>query len=176
MDNKTNTSAQSRIKRWILSVLLIVTAPLWVTLVALLLFHALLKVVVLHTLAWTLWIGRARRRALFVYSDSPNWKAYVETRILPQLPRNTIVLNWSQRALWSRKDLSVRLFHGFAGDREFNPIGLVFERFRLVGEYRFWRPFRDAKHGNPVPLQVIERQFLQHATGTATDGVISLRD
>jgi hypothetical protein len=175
MGRKTNISAQSRIKQWILSVLLVVTAPLWITLFALLLLLALLKGIVLYALVWSWWIGWARRRVLFVYSDSPNWKAYIEASILPQLPRNTVVLNWSQRALWSRSDLSVRLFHGFAGDREFNPIGLVFERFRLVGEYRFWRPFRDAKHGNLVPLQVIERQFLEHANGAATNGVISLK-
>jgi hypothetical protein len=167
---------QPIIRRWLFLAVIALTAPLWIPLLAGLLIVALLKTAVLYVLVWTWWIGRARRRVLFVYSDSPNWKEYVEARIVPALPPKTVILNWSRRASWSRRDLSVRLFREFAGDREFNPIGLVFERFRLVGKYRFWQPFRDAKHGNPVPLQVLERQFLQHANGAATDGAISLKD
>ncbi len=156
--------------------IVVLTAPLWLTYVAGVFLLLWLGVVVLYALAWVWWIGWARRRVLFVYSDSPNWKEYVEARILPSLPANSVVLNWSRRASWSRVSLSVILFDGFAGEREFNPIGLVFERFHVVGRYRFWQPFRDAKHGHPVPLQVMEQQFLQHAAGLATDRVISLKD
>ena len=169
-------SSPSRLHRALVGAIVVLSAPLWLTFVAGVLLLQWLQVVVLYSLAWAWWIGWDRRRVLFVYSDSPNWKEYVEARILPNLPANTVVLNWSRRASWPRVDPSVILFNGFAGEREFNPIGLVFERFHVVGEYRFWQPFRDAKHGRSVPLQVMERQFLQHATGALPDGVISLRD
>jgi hypothetical protein len=41
-------------------------------------------------------------------------------------------------------------------------IGLVFERFSVVKRYRFWQAFRDAKHGRPQALQLVERRFLEH--------------
>jgi len=125
----------------------------------------LVQVAVLYALVWSCWIGRAQRRVLFVYSDSPNWKEHVEAHILPKLPANTVVLNWSHRGQWARFSVSVMLFRYFAGKKEFNPIGLVFERFNVVERYRFWQPFHDAKHGCPEALQLVEAQFLGHAAG-----------
>jgi hypothetical protein len=122
-----------------------------------------LKLMLLYLLVWTIWLGTAQRRVLFVYSDSPNWKTYAETRILPRLPENAVVLNWSHRARWPRLSLPVMLFRAFAGDREFNPIGLVFERWRRVEDYRFWQPLRDAKHGHTGALEFVEAAFLRHA-------------
>ena len=115
----------------------------------------LFQFVALYALVWTWWIGRARRRVLFVYSDSPNWKEHIESNILPKLPPNTVVLNWSHRRSWPKFNLSVILFRCFAGEREFNPIALVFERFDLVERYRFWQPFRDA-------LQMLEARLFKH--------------
>ena len=142
---------------------MVVTAPIWIGLVALALIARSLRRAMLYALAWGWWIGRARRRVLFVYSDSPNWKAHVETSILPRLPANAVVLNWSHRATWPALDPSAMLFRGFAGERELNPIGLVFERFAVVARYRFWQPFRDARHGRVEPLHSLERLFLEHA-------------
>ena len=34
-----------------------------------------------------------------------------------------------------------------------------------VKRYRFWRAFREAKHGRPDALRLIEREFLERATG-----------
>lgn len=143
----------------------ILTAPLWIAGVVIVLLARLFQIVVLYTLVWAWWIGRGPRRVLFVYSDSPNWKEYIEGNILPKLPANTVVLNWSHRLSWRRSNVSVMLFRCFAGRREFNPIGLVFERFDIVERYRFWRPFRDAKHGCSEALQVLETRFLKHAVG-----------
>jgi hypothetical protein len=102
---------------------------------------------------------------LFVYSDSPNWKEHVEENILPRLPENSVVLNWSHRSSWKKSNASVILFRCFAGTEEFNPIGLVFDRFSAVKRYRLWQAFRDAKHGHPDALKLVERRFLEHAAG-----------
>jgi hypothetical protein len=138
---------------------------LWVAVVVIVLLARLFQVMVLYALVWTWWIGWAPRRALFVYSDSPHWKEYVESNILPKLPTNAVVLNWSHRLTWPRLNLSVILFRCFSGEREFNPIGLVFERFVVVDRYRFWQPFRDAKDGRSEALQALETRFLKHAAG-----------
>ena len=143
----------------------VLTAPWWLAWLAVAVLARLIHVVVLYGLLWAWWIGWARQRVLFVYSDSPHWKKYIEANILPNLPANTVVLNWSERASWPKFSLSVRLFRCFAGEREFNPIGLVFERFDVVERYRFWQPFRDMKHGRSEALHLLETQFLKHAAG-----------
>lgn len=51
------------------------------------------------------------------------------------------------------------MFRTFAGAQEFNPIALVFERFSFVERFRFWRPFRDAKHGDDSALRRIESEL-----------------
>jgi hypothetical protein len=153
------------VRQAFLLAVVVLTAPLWLAVLFVMVLGRFVQVVALYAFVWFWWIGWGRRRVLFVYSDSPNWKEYVEANILPKLPANTVVLNWSNRARWPKFSLPVMLFGCFAGEREFNPIGLVFERFEVVERYRFWQPFRDAKHGHPEALRLVETQFLHHAAG-----------
>ena len=147
--------------KWLLTIvaiaLLVVAAPLLLTVVV---AHAV-WIGALYLAVWIWWIGRATRRVLFVYSDSPNWKEYIEQQILPRLPQNAVVLNWSRRKQWPRFSLAVLLFRAFAGGREFNPIALVFTRFGFVERFRFWQPFRDAKHGKDEPLKMLEAALFE---------------
>ncbi len=136
--------------------------PLWFTVLVLVLVLFTLETVALYVLVWLWWIGPRQRRTLFVYSDSPIWKEYLERTIIPRLPSHSVVLNWSRRRQWGRLSLSSLLFRRFAGNYEFNPIALVFERFRLAKAYRFWQPFRDLKHGNPGALRNLEEEFWRH--------------
>jgi hypothetical protein len=159
------TRPVSKAQRLLLLAVVVLTSPLWLTAAAVVGIGRLIQVAVLYALVWMWWIGRARRRVVFVYSDSPHWKRHVETVILPKLPANAVVLNWSNRSRWETFSLPVMLFRCFAGSREFNPIGLVFERFNAVDRYRFWQPFRDAKHGQLESLQRLEAEFLRHAAG-----------
>ena len=151
-----------------LLVVVLLTAPLWLVALLAIVVGRSVQVVGLYMLVWLWWIGRARRRVLFVYSDSPHWKEYVESNIVPKLPPNTVVLNWSNRAQWPKFSLPVLLFRCFAGEREFNPIGLVFDRFDVVEPYRFWQPFRDAKHGRSEPLQLLETRIVKHVAEHVT--------
>jgi hypothetical protein len=60
--------------------------------------------------------GRAGRFVLFVYSDSPNWKAYVESNLLPRVEEHAVTLNWSRRREWERTHpLEARVFRRWAG-------------------------------------------------------------
>ena len=164
-----NTTARdrqvSKARRAFLVAVVVLTAPLWLAALFVVVIGRLVQVLSLYAFVWLWWIGWARRRVLFVYSDSPNWKEYVEANILPKLPANTVVLNWSNRAQWPRFSVPAMLFRCFAGEREFNPIGLVFERFDIVDRYRFWQAFRDSKHGHSETLRLVETKFLHHVTG-----------
>lgn len=146
---------------WLLAILaialLVVAAPLWLSIVV----AYAVWIGALYLVVWIWWIGRASRRVLFVYSDSPNWKEHIEQRFLPRLPHDAVVLNWSRRTQWPRFSLAVLLFRAFAGDREFNPIALVFTRFRFVERFRFWQPFRDAKHGKNESLSMLETTLFE---------------
>jgi hypothetical protein len=155
----------SQLSRAFLFLLLVITAPLWLALVVVAFLVLAARAVAFYLIVWFWWIGHDRRRTLFVYSDSPNWKEYVERNILPRLPETSVVLNWSHRAQWPRLSVPVLLFRTFAGSREFNPIGLVFERFGLVARYRFWLPFRDLKRGRPEALRMLEKRFFAHVAG-----------
>jgi hypothetical protein len=149
------------IPKWLLPIiaiaLLVVAAPLVLSVV----MAYAVWIGALYLVVWSWWIGRAPRRVLFVYSDSPNWKEHIEQRILPRLPQNAVVLNWSRRAQWPRFSLAVLLFRAFSGDREFNPIALVFARFEFVERFRFWQPFRDAKHDKDESLNMLEAALFE---------------
>ena len=112
--------------------------PLWFTVLVLVLVLFTLETVALYVLVWLM---------------------------IPRLPSHSVVLNWSRRRQWGRLSLSSLLFRRFAGNYEFNPIALVFERFRLAKAYRFWQPFRDLKHGNPAALRNLEEEFWRHLAG-----------
>lgn len=113
--------------------------------------------VLLHILAWLVWNPRGIE-FLYVYSNSPNWQEYIERNILPRLPPRAILLNWSERKQW-KFSLATMMFWHFGGSREFNPMALIFRPFRWVKKYRFFKAFKDFKHGNSESLQKMEAEF-----------------
>jgi hypothetical protein len=140
--------------RVLLALVVVVCSPLLLPLLVVYGLYALL----LHVSLWLLW-SPAGRRVLFVYSNSPVWQSYIEDNILPRLPRGSVVLNWSERRRWRWWSLSVAVFHFFGGSRDFNPLAVVVRPLRWGRAFRFWRAFRDAKHGDRDALQLVERQF-----------------
>ena len=143
--------------RVLLALVVLVASPL----VLLLLVTYGLYAVLLHVLLWLLW-SPTGKRVLFVYSNSPLWQSYIEETILPRLPRGSVVLNWSERRRWRWWSLSAAVFHFFGGSREFNPLAVVIRPLRWGRAFRFWRAFRDAKHGNRDALQLVETQFFAY--------------
>jgi hypothetical protein len=136
------------------------------------LFLPVILVYVAGYLVWLLvwgailrvWFWRAHaargRRVLFVYSASPNWQAYVEEHILPRIGERAVLLNWSERRLWSSTSpWEARFFRRFAGDREFNPLALVFCARGRVRSVRFHQAFLDFKHGEDSALRAAEEEL-----------------
>jgi len=123
-----------------------------------LLVQALLSVT-LYIAIWTLWCVRGRD-VLFITSESPVWGPYLADNVLPRLGARAVVLNWSERTKW-RFSLARTAFYHFGGQREFNPMAVVFRPFRRARIFRFWGPFRDWKHGDPRALREVERDFLE---------------
>ena len=131
-------------------------SPLWVPV----LFLQLLYTAALYTAAWLAWCTRGRD-VLVVYSESPIWRDRIERELLPKLEGRAVVLNWSERRHWlERLRLSSLVFRHFGGSREFNPLAVVFQPFRLARTFRFWRPYKDFKHGKAESVERMEQELL----------------
>lgn len=142
---------------WWLIALLVVLSPLLLALLLVAAVAQLLATVSLHLAVWLCWLPR-RRNILFVYSDSPVWREYIDAQILPKIAHRSIVLNWSQRNTW-RPSLARVVFRHFGGSEEFNPMAVVFPLLRPAQVFRFWQPFRDWKHGRREPLERLQAMF-----------------
>lgn len=133
-------------------------------------------------LIWGTWLGlRVKsqwypqgKRMLFVYSNSPNWKEYIETNILPKIASQATVLNWSERSQWKDKSLEIQVFQHWASVKkyfwrgktkwdgaEFNPIAITFIPWWKRRVFRFWQPFKDFKHGKEQSLKKLEVELFQ---------------
>ncbi|RJR34771.1 MAG: hypothetical protein C4567_15330 [Deltaproteobacteria bacterium] len=115
----------------------------------------------LHLAVWVSWLPRGKN-VLLVYSNSPLWRDYLESRVLPRFESQAVILNWSDRKKWeTRFSLPVLIFHYFGGPREFNPLAVVFRPRRWGKTFRFWHPFQDLKHGKPEALEKMTEELLQ---------------
>lgn len=118
------------------------------------------------------WLSRGRD-LLIVYSDSPHWQTYVQERWLPKWGHRAVVLNWSERRRWlSSRTPEAAMFRAFAGFREFNPIAIVVPGRGAAQVVRFWRAFKDFKHGKTELLLQKEEELERAlaAGGTRTRG------
>lgn len=143
---------RDRLLAGLLIILAILVLPLGLVYAAVLSLYGLL-------LCMAIWISWGRRRVLFVYSDSPVWKDFVETEILPRIRDCAVVLNWSDRRNWNQWSLAALAFHRFAGSQDFNPVAMIFRPFRSVKVLRYWRAFKDFKHGKTQPVEKLNREL-----------------
>jgi hypothetical protein len=139
----------------------LVSSPLLLLVFLLVLLAYGTSVLLLHMALWLVW-GPLGRRVLFVYSNSPVWQDYIEQNMLPRLPETAVVLNWSERRKWNRWTLGYLAFCFFGGGREFNPLAIVVQPLRRAKCFRFWKAFRDFKHGNLQALAKVEGEFFEH--------------
>lgn len=138
---------------------------------ALLLAVGLIVLAILSLILWQqfdIWNSAQRfRRAyrslgkdlLLVYSNSPHWQSYVETNWIPRWQSRAVILNWSERSTWDRHQPEVALFHALASDREYNPLAIVVPTVGRPIMVRFWKAFRDHKHGKLQKLQQQEAEL-----------------
>jgi hypothetical protein len=105
--------------------------------------------------------GRKGRVILFVYSDSSNWKDYIEAKILPSLEGRSVVLNWSKRREWeSSMQFEERLFNQWAGSKEFTPTAILFPLMGKVRVFQLFQPSNNPKHGRDKVSKEAEQSLL----------------
>jgi len=139
--------------------LVVVLLPLVLPLALVAITLHLLYRIVLYLLVWTLWLPRGKD-ILFVYSDSPIWREYMETEVLPLVQERAVVLNWSGRKKWLTWSLEIAVFRHFGGAREFNPLVVLFRPVRSARVFRFWTAFKDWKRGYRGPVERLRQDLL----------------
>ena len=149
------------LSRIVMAPLIVIIVLVLLPLIALLIATHFFYGIVLQLVIWVCWCCRGVN-VLLVYSESPNWHDYIETHIIPRLPSSTVLLNWSQRRKWKSRSLPVMVFGFFGWEHEFNPMVVVFRPFHRTKTYRFWKPFKDYKHGKAATLQAMESELFQH--------------
>lgn len=161
------------IKEILLVVLAIVLIPLFILLIPVFLIYRFLHSLWLGLLVKQMWYPQ-KKYLLFVYSNSPNWKEYIETYILPKIADYAVIINWSERSDWDwkKKPLELKVFkhwtevnrYFFKGKRkwsgnEFNPVAITFIPWWKCNVFRLWQPFKDFKHGKDKPLKEMENNL-----------------
>jgi hypothetical protein len=149
---------EPRLRRLRNTALLLVVLPLILPLALITIALYLPYRIALYLLVWALWLPRGKD-ILLVYSDSPIWREYVLSEILPLVQERAVVLNWSERSKWSRWSFRVHLFRAFCGYREFNPLVVLFRPFRRARSFRFWLPFKDWKRGYREPVERLRQEL-----------------
>ena len=148
--------------------LMIVWIPLWV--VFMIIYQGLLRPLmrVYLVMAVALQWRPQGKLALFVYSDSPNWKPYLEQFVIPVVKERVVLLNWSERKKWNKPlsgTLEVMIFRHWAYSAreqnysEFNPMAVVFVPWYAPKALRFFRAFRYAKRGDLGSLTALEEEL-----------------
>jgi hypothetical protein len=138
--------------------LLIVLLPILLPLALITIPLYLLYGCALYVLVWMLWLPKGKD-ILLVYSDSPIWKEYMATEVLPLVQERAVVLNWSERSKWPWWSLEVDVFRRFGGSREFNPLVVFFPPFRRAKVFRFWSAFKDWKRGYREPVERLRQEL-----------------
>ena len=139
--------------------LLLLSIPFLIIWVPIVIFVFVANRLALHLLVRLLWLPRGKN-VLVVYSDSPIWHEYMTKEILPVVAERAVTLNWSERKKWSKRSLAVSIFYSFAGDREFNPLVIVFRLLRPALILRFWPAFKDRKYGRTESVERLREKLL----------------
>jgi hypothetical protein len=145
-------------RRVVGAALVILLLPLILPLALLSLTLWSLHRMVLYLLIWLVWLPRGKD-ILFVYSDSPIWREYMTTQLLPPVQKRALVFNWSERNKWHWLSFRVHVFQSFGGGREFNPLIVLFRPWRRAKVLRFWSAFKDWKHGHTEPVESLHREL-----------------
>lgn len=152
------------LRHWLVDLfMLVVIVPLGlvvcIPLLVVVLLYWFIATSTLYLAVWILWCTRGKD-ILFVYSNSPIWRDYIEQQLIPRIADRSVILNWSERRDWLDSwSLPSVTFRFFGGSREYNPLALHFRPLRRHRTFRFWKAFKDWKHGNPETLKLIEGQL-----------------
>ena len=99
--------------------------------------------------------GASGKDLLLVFTDSPHWRAYIEEHWLSKWSDRAVIFNRSQP--WTHEQIEAQLWVNVAGDRDHTPLAIVVPPIGRATVVRFWKAFRDHKHGKDRALREAEK-------------------
>src|SRR5215469_2289410 len=108
---------ESTIRRVLSFSLIVLLFPIILLLAILALVLHVLNKAVVYLLVWVWWLPRGKD-VLYVSSDSPIWKEYMEVEIFPLIAERAVVLSWSARSKWPKWSFAVRVLRTFGRGRD----------------------------------------------------------
>jgi hypothetical protein len=94
--------------------------------------------------------GPAGKDLLIVFTDSPHWKPYIEREWIPRWGSRAVMLNRSLQ--WRKDSPEARLWDAVKGTKDHTPLAVVVPKRGRVRVIRFFKAFRDYKHGKDPKL------------------------
>ena len=160
-EKKTISLSVPRLIGWLIFFLIFIFfwPAIWRLAIAIVVTYIFIAIFI-YSGVWLFWVSRGIR-IMYVYSESPVWEDHIKKEVLPKLPPNSIIMNWSKRKTWKRLSLSTIVFHYFGGSKAFNPMAILFPPFRRAKVYRFYDAFKEYKHGKTERLLSMERELFQ---------------
>lgn len=104
--------------------------------------------------------GAAGKDLLIVYTASPHWQQYIETRWRPRWESRLVLLNRSEPRWQVRPEAT--LWRRLAGPIEHTPVAIVVPPHAPARVVRFYSAFRDYKHGKAAQLLAKERALQEY--------------
>jgi hypothetical protein len=106
---------------------------------------------------------------VFVYSDNPHWKEYIESKILPEIAPHSVTLNRSRPEQWRHRRLETLIWTHWGGRVEYSPVAIVFPPHQPPCVFRFWTPFKALHYGKEAPLIAARAELLDRVHQVMTD-------
>ena len=101
--------------------------------------------------------GAAGKDLLVVLTASPHWQPYIERHWLSRWGSRAVVFDRSKP--WRKDDPAAALWASIKGFEEHTPLAVVVPRRGRVRVVRFFKAFRDFKHGKEARLRAAEREL-----------------
>ncbi len=117
-----------------------------------------LHLLVLCTLVRIFWLPKGKN-LLILTSESPIWSGYFQHNVIEKYEDKAHILNWSERKAWKKFSILVWLFNSFLGTQEHTPSVILFSPWYQPKIFRFWRPFKEFKHGKPNDVETMLRSL-----------------
>lgn len=115
---------------------------------------------VIYLIVWLWWLPNGKD-VLYISSNGPIWREYMETEIFPLVAGRAVALNWSERAKWRTLSFPERVFRTFGRGRDFNPMVIVFAPFRRARIFRFYPALTKWKHGDSTALDQLRADLIR---------------
>ena len=160
--NKPALNIMWKLSLMVITILVIILA---IPIVIFFVVYWIIKTIILLLLIRLNWHPK-KKFMLFVYSDSPKWKSYVETKSIQKLLKYSEVVNFSERKKWKKyMPFKVKVFRHFTGvwssivykescwkNGKFSPVAVIFIPWWNPKIVSFREAFKHIKIGDTSAL------------------------